>query len=100
MIKNSSESRFGIQSIIEDYYAPLLFKPAVRIFVVVIFVAWLASSLVVLPHIEVGLEQVRPNLVTSSITNLRLYITKPLLEQRTNDNPNITTIILGAIHAG
>ena len=49
---------FGIQSFIENYYAPTLLKPVVRILVVVVFVAWLASSVYVLPYIEVGLDQV------------------------------------------
>lgn len=51
--------KFGIQSLIEDYYAPFLFKPVTRICVVLVFVSWLASSIYVLPYIDVGLEQVR-----------------------------------------
>ena len=59
IFSTGSTRSFGIQLFIEDYYAPILLKPFVRICVVFIFVAWLASSLYVLPYIDVGLDQVR-----------------------------------------
>ncbi|XP_059468313.1 NPC intracellular cholesterol transporter 1 isoform X2 [Neocloeon triangulifer] len=41
----------------KELYVPFLMKKKVRAVVTVVFYAWLCSSLAVLPHIEVGLDQ-------------------------------------------
>ena len=46
-----------IQVFIEKFYAPILFMGPVRILVVLLFLTWTGSSVVVIPRIEVGLEQ-------------------------------------------
>jgi hypothetical protein len=42
---------------VQELYVPFLMKKKVRAGVFVIFYAWLCTSLAVLPHIEVGLDQ-------------------------------------------
>lgn len=42
---------------LQELYVPFLMKKKVRACVFVIFYAWLCSSLAVLPHVEVGLDQ-------------------------------------------
>jgi len=43
--------------VVQELYVPFLMKKKVRAGVFVIFYAWLCTSLAVLPHIEVGLDQ-------------------------------------------
>uniref|UniRef100_A0A6G1S848 Niemann-Pick C1 protein n=1 Tax=Aceria tosichella TaxID=561515 RepID=A0A6G1S848_9ACAR len=43
--------------VFESYIAPALMKPIVRIISIVVFIAWLCVSLVVIRHIDVGLDQ-------------------------------------------
>lgn len=38
-------------------YVPLLLKKWVRAFVMLVFFGWLCSSIAVVPHIEIGLDQ-------------------------------------------
>ncbi|XP_012153839.1 Niemann-Pick type C-1a isoform X5 [Megachile rotundata] len=38
-------------------YVPLLLKKGTRAFVMIVFFAWLCSSIAVVPHIEIGLDQ-------------------------------------------
>ncbi len=46
-----------LQDFIQDVFVPTLFKPWSRILTLVIFAAWLCSSLAVLPRLEIGLDQ-------------------------------------------
>lgn len=43
--------------VFESFVAPVLMKPIVRIISIVVFVVWLCVSLVVIRHIDVGLDQ-------------------------------------------
>ena len=38
-------------------YVPLLLKKWVRAFVMLVFFGWICSSIAVVPHIEIGLDQ-------------------------------------------
>lgn len=38
-------------------YVPLLLKKWVRVIVMIVFFGWLCSSIAVVPHIEIGLDQ-------------------------------------------
>lgn len=38
-------------------YVPLLLKKWIRAFVMLVFFGWLCSSIAVVPHIEIGLDQ-------------------------------------------
>lgn len=38
-------------------YVPLLLKKWVRAFVMIVFFGWICSSIAVVPHIEIGLDQ-------------------------------------------
>lgn len=38
-------------------YVPMLLKKWVRVVVLIVFFGWLCSSIAVIPHIEIGLDQ-------------------------------------------
>ena len=42
---------------IENYYVPFIFKPWSKAFIILLFSGWLCSSLVVIPQLEIGLDQ-------------------------------------------
>lgn len=46
--------------IIEKAFAPVLFMTPVRILVILLFLVWTCASVVVIPRIEIGLEQELP----------------------------------------
>ncbi|XP_045523161.1 NPC intracellular cholesterol transporter 1 isoform X2 [Pieris brassicae] len=53
----SENSEGGLYSLFRDVYVPFLMKREVRASVMVIFFAWLCSSVAVAPHIDIGLDQ-------------------------------------------
>ncbi|KAK7065979.1 NPC intracellular cholesterol transporter 1, partial [Halocaridina rubra] len=55
-VEKDSDSRF-LHKLFETTYAPFLMRPWVRAVVVVVFMFWLCSSVAMVPHIEVGLEE-------------------------------------------
>lgn len=46
-----------LYSFFKEIYVPLLMNRYVRAFVMVVFFGWLCSSIAVVPHIEIGLDQ-------------------------------------------
>ncbi|XP_031351327.1 NPC intracellular cholesterol transporter 1 isoform X1 [Photinus pyralis] len=46
-----------LYSFFKSLYVPVLMSKVVRVIVVIVFFGWLCSSIAVLPHIEVGLDQ-------------------------------------------
>ncbi|CAB3230600.1 unnamed protein product [Arctia plantaginis] len=47
----------GLYNVFKHVYAPFVMKREVRAAVMIIFFAWLCSSVAVAPHIEIGLDQ-------------------------------------------
>lgn len=45
-----------VHSIFQKFYVPILMKKFIRPLVVLMFTAWLCTSIVVIPKIDVGLE--------------------------------------------
>ncbi|XP_068081512.1 NPC intracellular cholesterol transporter 1 homolog 1b isoform X2 [Anabrus simplex] len=54
---SSNKSHGPLYTIMKVLYVPILMHPIVRLGVVVVFLGWLCSSIAMIPHIEVGLEQ-------------------------------------------
>ncbi|KAL7677218.1 hypothetical protein ACOME3_003458 [Neoechinorhynchus agilis] len=41
----------------EDYYCPFLLKPSIKVLTMILFIGWFIASLVLIPKVEVGLDQ-------------------------------------------
>lgn len=55
-VEMDSDTRF-LHKVFETTYAPFLMRPWVRAVVIVVFMFWLCSSVAMVPHIEIGLEE-------------------------------------------
>ncbi|XP_026319568.1 NPC intracellular cholesterol transporter 1, partial [Hyposmocoma kahamanoa] len=54
---NTDAGESALYNLFKHFYVPFLMKREVRASVMIIFFAWLCSSVAVAPHIEVGLDQ-------------------------------------------
>ncbi|MPC37079.1 Niemann-Pick C1 protein [Portunus trituberculatus] len=55
-VERDTETRF-LHKLFETTYAPFLMKPWVRAVVIVAFMFWVCTSVAMVPHIEIGLEE-------------------------------------------
>lgn len=55
-VEKDNETRF-LHKLFETTYAPFLMKPWVRAVVIVAFMFWVCTSVAMVPHIEIGLEE-------------------------------------------
>ena len=52
-----SDTNTFFPQLFETTYAPFLMKPWVRAVVIVAFMFWVCTSVAMVPHIEIGLEE-------------------------------------------